>query len=63
MLLAGFKPTIPVFERSKNISALDRTATGSGTQHTNSFKELVALCTGSYDFLSKGKVVPVIFFN
>jgi len=27
---AGFKPTIPVFERSKTVRALDRAAIGTG---------------------------------
>jgi hypothetical protein len=34
MLLAGFKPRIPVFERSKAMRTVNRAATGTGSNET-----------------------------
>jgi hypothetical protein len=34
MPAAGFESTIPVFERSKTVRALDRAATGAGPKAT-----------------------------
>jgi len=40
---AGFEPTIPVFEQSKTVRVLERTATGTGLWSNYSNTNLITL--------------------